>query len=70
MNKSTIDNMTIDELAHFVKTTSNSDKLLIYAAKQLAERFFVEKSKEILELDSELRTIYEKHPELIPFTQF
>lgn len=67
MNTSTIDNMSIDELARFVKESPMSHKLFIYAAKRLSERYFVNKSKELLELESELKDIYEKHPELIPY---
>lgn len=67
---SMIDNMTIEELAQYVKTASTKDKNFIYAAKQLGERFFVEKSREVLELDSELKAIYKKHPELMPFSEF
>lgn len=70
MNKAMIDNMTIDELAQYVKTGFSRDKFYLYAARQLGERYFVNKSKELLELESELKAIYEKHPELIPHNSF
>jgi hypothetical protein len=66
MNQSIIDNMTIDELAHYIKTGFSRDKWFLYAARQLGERYFIHKSKQLIELESELKTIYEKHPELIP----
>ncbi len=70
MTEAMIDNMTIDELARYVKTGHTKDKFYLYAARQLGERYFIHKSKELLELESELRAIYKKHPELIPHTSF
>lgn len=68
MRQSVIDNMTIDELAQYVKFGNSKDTWFVYAARKLAKQYFVTKNKELLELDSELKAIYEKHPELIPYT--
>ena len=39
-----IDNMTIDELAQFLKTGSTYDQIYIYAAKRMGNIYFTHKS--------------------------
>lgn len=62
-----IDNMTIDELAQFLKTGSTYDQIYIYAARRMGNIYFTHKSKQIVELVTELDTIYKKHPDLKPY---
>lgn len=62
-----IDNMTIDELAHYLRTGSTVDNHYIYAARRMGNIYFTHKSKQIVELTEELQTIYKKFPETKPF---
>jgi hypothetical protein len=64
---STIDNMSIDELAQYLKTGSIADHYFIYAARRMGNIYFTHKNKQIVELTIELQTIYEKFPETRPY---
>lgn len=64
---STIDNMTIDELARYLQRASSYGPEYIYAARRMGNIYFTHKTKEIVELKTELQTIYQKFPETKPF---
>lgn len=62
-----IDNLTIDELAHYLRTGSTCDEVYIYAARKMGNMYFTHKAKQIVDLTTELHTIYQKFPETKPF---
>lgn len=63
-----VDNMSIDELAHYLRTGSTYDEAYIYAARKMGNMYFTHKSAQIVELVNELDTIYKKFPHTKPFT--
>ena len=65
--KSTLENMTIDELALHVQQASVHSPNYVFAARLLAQKHFTHKSRIVSELESELRAIYEKYPQTRPF---
>lgn len=64
---SVIDNMTIDELANYLKMAISSDQNYIYAARRMGNIYFTHKTQQIVELTTELQTIYQKYPETKPY---